>query len=49
MNQEASKTIQAGDDCGLGQGGSRGGGKKRSDSGHVLKVDLTEFADGWRV
>lgn len=28
---------------------SKGGGKKCSDPGHILKVDLTEFADGWKV
>lgn len=45
---EANKTIQAGDDYGLGQGSSKWGGKKYSDSRHILNVDLTVFTDGWR-
>lgn len=37
--------TQAGDDGSLCQGGSKGGGKKCSDSGCVLKVELEGFAE----
>lgn len=43
------RTRQVRDDGGLDQDGGNWGGEKYSDSGHVLKVELREFADKWYV
>ena len=43
------KIIHMRDDGGFSEGGSSGGGKTWLESASLLKVELTEFADGLGV
>lgn len=47
--KDYKRIIQTRDDGGFSKGGSRGGGKTWLKSASVLKVELTEFADGLGV